>query len=197
MALSNKTNNDITFTVVYDSGERERLQLESEVWHFDEASSVTVSNASFGKVSFSNYVTVEAESAELKRMSEYYENKRFLRHQAQGFEQFVFLKSFAAEENLFLNTVKVVPRWDVSADANVNNRHPLDMVKVKGNKSFQPNSQTLPHVIEDSMKEVLSSNCTTCSPEVLKIVAFLSTGQTSRKVYVKPPKKSSTNSISL
>lgn len=141
-----------TVTIVYNDDVRERLILESKVWRFDKSSSATVINASSGEVRFSDNADGHAELAELNNMSKYFGNKPFLRHQTQGFRQFVILRSYAAEERVFLERDKGVPHCGVPADANTIYILRLYKVKVNDDRFMKLKARTSPHGNEDSTK---------------------------------------------
>lgn len=65
------------------------------------------------------------ETLKIRKMLDYIGTKTFLKHQSQGFEHFVLLKACNAEKAVFPNTVKIVPRGDVSKGANVIYIHAL------------------------------------------------------------------------
>lgn len=186
-------------TVLYDDGEKERLRLGDERWNYEPT------NIS----ALSSFVTnIDQEPIELQRMMDHFRNKPFMRHQAQGFEQFPLVKSYRIEKDTFLKTVYTVPNSEVPLDANVINSHVLYKIKQDYDSSLKLKARIAPHRNEDDLKNVLKSDCTTCPPTGLRIVqpiasllgwklykadvkaAFLQTGTASRDVYVKPPKES-------
>lgn len=58
-------------------------------------------------------------------MEDHFVNRTFLRHQAQGFEQFPLVNSRKTEEETFLKTVNIVPKHSVPHGANVISNHAL------------------------------------------------------------------------
>lgn len=196
-------------TVIYDDGERERLNFDNEIWRNESTTdSVCASSAQVDSVDLDLETVKDIEPMELKKMADYFGNKTFLKHQAQGFEQFVLHKAYDAEEAVFLKTVKIVPRGDVPNGANVINSHTVYKVKSNDDGSFKLKARIAPHGNEDALREQLSSDCATCPPVGLRLVesiaslkgwtlhkadvksAFLQTGPAQRDVYVKPPRES-------
>ena len=93
-----------------------------------------------------------------------------MRHQAQGFEQFVIANAYAAEEEAFLDTVKVIHRDNMPKRANVVNSHTLYRVKMCDDGSLKLKARIAPHVNEDDMRKILSSDRTTCPRAGLRIL---------------------------
>ena len=192
------------FTVLYDDGDRERLNLSEEQWKF-----TSTADASTACVSSHAMSANDIGQEELLRMKKYFGNKPFLKHQAQGFEQFSLVNSYRDEEATFLKTVSVVPRSEVPSDANVINSHVLYKLKDNDDGSLKLKARIAPHGNEDNLKDILASDCSTCPPSGLRILqsvatikkwtiykadaiaAFLQTGKAQRQVYVKPPNESS------
>ena len=61
----------------------------------------------------------------LSTMLEHFGNKSFLKHQAQGFEQFPLVIAYRKEEDTILKTVQPVPKCSVLAGANIISSHTL------------------------------------------------------------------------
>ena len=201
-------------TILYDDGETERLNMDNEDWDYeDQQSTVSASSgairesASTGDSSTEAPLVTDTEPIELKKLLEHFGNKSFLKHQAQGFEQYVIVNAYNAEEENFIKTVKVVSKSDVPEGANVASSHVLYKVKHKDDGSLKLKARIAPHGNEDDMRRILSKDCTTCPPTGLRIVesiaslkgwkikkadvkaAFLQTGAATRDVYVKPPRE--------
>lgn len=138
-------------------------------------------------------------------MLEHFGNKQFMRFQTQGFEKYPLNKAYAIEEEEFLNPVKVISKFEIPKGANVVNSHVLYKIKTKEGGMLKLKSRIATHGNEDDMKNVLSTDCTTCSPTGIRIVestaslygwkvtdadfkaAFIQTGDAMGDVYVKPP----------
>lgn len=144
-------------TVNYDDGDRERLNLSDEIWHFEHSTMSASTSQSVNNQSGVPRV-VDAEPDDLNLMEEHFGNKSFMKHQAQGFEQYTLNKSYDAEETSFLNTVKIVPHSDVPSDANIVNSHVLYKVKNNDDGSLKLKARIAPHCNEDDLKDFLTSD---------------------------------------
>ena len=83
----------MNLSILYDVGESEKLKLYGEMWHYEQSAL----NANTSDVTFAPKV-IENEPLELQKFMEYFGNMPFLRHQAQGFEHYVLIKAYDAEE---------------------------------------------------------------------------------------------------
>lgn len=141
-------------------------------------------------------------------MLEYFGNKPFLRHHAQGFDQFPLVNAYKAEEETFLKTARPVPKDKIPPSSNIISSHTLYKVKMNDDGSLKLKARIAPHGNEDDLKDTLSKDCSTCPPTGLRILesiaslfgwtlykadvkaAFLQTGLAQRDVYVRPPRES-------
>lgn len=155
------------------------------------------------------------EHAVLSKKQDHFGNKTFLRHDAQGFDQFPLVTAFKTEEETFLRTVKQVAKKDVPAGANIISSHTIYKVKQYDDSSLKLKARIAPHGNEDDLKNELHKDCSTCSPTGLRIlesvaslhgwtvykadvtVAVLQTGIAQRDVYARPPKESQTKTTHL
>jgi len=77
--------------VLYDDGEKERLELDNKIWMYE--SSTDAVTASSGAVKSDNLYVTGTETAVLASVVKHFGNEIFLTHQAQGFEQFPLVKA--------------------------------------------------------------------------------------------------------
>ena len=199
-------------TVLYDDGQKERLNMDAELWHFEnETHNVSANSGTMVTAP----VIDDKEPVVLQRMLAHFGNKTFLHHEAQGFEQFALVKAYMHEEDSFTKTVKIVPRDKLPNGANVVNSHVLYKIKKNDDVSLKLKARIAPHGNEDNIKNDLSTDCTTCPPSGLRIVesvaslhgwkvhkadvksAFLQTGAAMRDVFVKPPRESGMRSTHM
>ena len=103
-------------------------------------------------------------------MFDHFGNKTFMRHQAQVFEQHPIVSLYGIEEEKFLKTVKVIALDDFPSDANVINIHVLYQLKKNDYVSLRLKAKISPHGNEEDLKDVLTSDCTTCPPTGLRVV---------------------------
>lgn len=86
--------------LTYDDGDTESLQINNEQWRF------------FSTISGSKIYSLPAlesnEEQQLQKVFEYFGNKPFLRHHAQGFDSALLENAYNIKK-LFLETVKLVP----------------------------------------------------------------------------------------
>ena len=142
-----------------------------------------------------------------KVLQEHFGHKRFLRHQAPGFEQFTLVNAYKVEEETFLKAVRPVTHEHIPAGSNVICSHVLYKVKQNDNGSLKLKARIAPHGNEDDLKNVLSKDCMTCPPTSngfsnhwilflggpcteLKKAAFLQTGEAQRDVCVRSHRES-------
>lgn len=197
---------DGTVTIHYDSGEVE-ADLDMTIVHWNHSEPTLLAAAS-SSLSGGNLQVTSTEAAVLNSMLEQVGNKPFLRHQAQGFDQYSLVNAYAREEETFLKTARPVYQREVPPGANVISSHTLYKLKHNDNNSFRLKARIAPHGNKDALKNVLSTDCSTCPPAVLRVLesiaslfgwklyradvkaAFLQTGAAQRDVYVRPPKES-------
>jgi len=161
---------DGQITVLHDDGEKERLDFGNEIWMYE--SSTDTATASFGVVTSATPCVTGTEPIVLASMVKHFGKKPFLKHQAQGFEQYSLSKAYDAEEETFIKTIKIIPRDDVPADANMVNSHVLYKVKQNEDGSLKLKARITPHGNEDDLKIVLPLDCAICPPTGMRIVSF-------------------------
>jgi len=144
---------DGEITVLYDDGEIERLNFDNEVWRYETSHDAVP--ASSGAVSGGAPKVIDAEPDVLEKMLHNFGNKTFFKHQAQGFEQFPLVKAYDAEEETFIETVKIFARDDVPDHANVINSHFLYKLKQEDDGTLKLKARIAPHGNEDDLKDVL------------------------------------------
>ena len=200
---------DGRLNVHYDDGEKECLDMSAETWKL-----TTTVSANSGTTS-SRTSLLSTEKDVLTSMLQNFGNKPFLKHEAQGFDQFPLFNSYRTEEESFMKTVRPVPIQDVPQYGNIISSHTLYKVKRSDDGSLLLKARIAPHGNEDDLKNVLSKDCSTCPPTGLRIVesiaaikgwtiykadvkaAFLQTGEAHRDVYVRPPRDSKMKSTYL
>lgn len=93
--------------LLYDNGETERFYLNNENWHFSHDK---ILSTSFVKIQSDDEVpkNVDKEPTELDSMKNYFQNKAFMLHQAQGFEKYPVINAYKSEEGSVLKTVKPI-----------------------------------------------------------------------------------------
>ena len=175
--------------------------MSTETWKL----TTTVSTSSGTTSSETSLVSTEKDV--LTSMLQNFENKPFLKHEAQGFDQFPLFNYYRTEEESFMKTFRPVPIQDISPYGNIINNHTLYKVKRNDDGSLLLKARISPHGNEDDLKNVLRKDCSTCPPTGLRIsgsnaalhgwkinkadsrAAFLRTGEAHRDVYVRPPRK--------
>lgn len=65
------------------------------------------------------------EGSVLKDICTYFGNKTFMKHDAQGFDQFPFTNAYKIEEDSLIKTVKEVPKCKIPNDTNRKTCHIL------------------------------------------------------------------------
>lgn len=141
-------------------------------------------------------------------MAEQFGNKPFIKHQAQGFEQFPVINSYNAEEESFLKTVQLPPRSQFPHGANSISSHTLYKVKQNYDVALTLKARIAHHGNEDDLKHLLNKDCPTCPPTGLRVLdsisslcgwtvynadvkaAFLQTRKAYGDVYVRPSRES-------
>lgn len=81
----------------------------------------------------------------LQEMLNYFGNKAFMGHQAQGFPQFALVNAYNAEETIFKKTVKPVHISEIPPDANIISSHVIYKVKMNDDKSLKLKAKIAPH----------------------------------------------------
>ena len=188
--------------IQYDEGDTEQLDMTKEVWSFNDSLQASPCALPSALQVTSNEETV------LTSMRDQFGNKPFLRHQAQGFDQYSLVNAYKAEEETFLKTVRSVTHDKVPKGSNIISSHTLYKVKQNDDGSLKLEARIAPHGNEDDMKNILSKDCRTCPPTGLQILesitsllhwtihradvkaALLQIGEAQRNVYVRPPKES-------
>lgn len=187
------------YTVVYDDNEKEKIDIDKERWRF--AAPLTAAS--------SIPMTLKSSEQELlQSMMKVLGQRPFLLHHAQGFDQSAMVKAYRLEEEQYLRTVKVIPRPQVPADANIIGSHTVYKIKTKDDDSLKLKGRIAPHGNEDSDTIHLRTTCVMCPPLGIRItftvsvtrkwkikrvdaeVAFHQTGAAERQVYVRPPRES-------
>lgn len=110
------------------------------------------------------------EPHELNRMFQFFGNTPFLKFQAQGFEQYVFLSAYKQEQESFLKSVKIVPKESLPEDASIIKSQTLYKIKVNYDATKKLKALVAPHGNEDAMRDELTTDCATCSPVRLRIL---------------------------
>ena len=200
---------DGRLNVHYDDGDVECLNISNERWQF--ANALAASSSTFPE----SLKLTSKENEVLFSMVDYFGNKPFLKHHAQGFDQYPLANAYKLEEESFLKTVRPVPHDKIPAGSNIIRSHTLYKVKQNEDGSLKRKARIAPHGNENDFKNDLSKDCATCPPTGLRILesiaslykwklhkadvkaAFLQTGQAKRDVYVRPPKESSMKSTHL
>ena len=85
-------------------------------------------------------------------MLDHFGNKPFLKHHAQGFDQYPLANAYNEGEETFLKTVSPVTHDEVLPNSNIINRHTLYKVKTNENGSLRLKERTAPHGNEDDMR---------------------------------------------
>lgn len=182
-------------TINYDDSEIETLDMSKETWKLSAASSALSMKIDSNTL----------EQQVLKLYQSLFQNKTFMRHQAQSLEQFPIINAYKAEEETFLKTVTTVPIKTLPQDANIIGSHTIYKVKMNDDKTLKLKARIAPHGNEDDLKHLLTKDCAICPPTGMHILesiaslygwkivrgdvktAFLQTGKPNRDVYVKPP----------
>lgn len=98
---------DGRLNIHYDDGGIENLDMSKEVWKFNDT--ISASSAS----TQTELQVTSTENSVLASMLEHFGNKPFLRHHAQGFDQYLLVNAYKTEEDTFLKTVRPVPHTEV------------------------------------------------------------------------------------
>lgn len=96
----------------------------------------------------------------LQSMVLHFGNKQFLRHQAQGFEQFPLHVFYDKGEAELLKTVEVILVDQVPSTTNVVNSHVIYRFKTDDDKSLLLKGGIAPHGNEEDLNNILSKDCT-------------------------------------
>ena len=185
--------------ISYDDGDTETLTMGDETWRFTPTMTASLIH------SLPSLESNEQEA--LKPIFDFFGNKPFLRHQAQGFDQAVLENAFQSELKSFLETVEQIPWSDVPDGSNIIGSHGIFKMKTNDDGSLKLKARIALHGNEDSQKAEMKTDCCICSPTGIRIVvmvaaffgwclnlldsltAFLQTGDASRLVYVIPRKE--------
>ena len=151
-------------TINYEDGETECLNMTEEEWKYTNTINASSSNIT------TNLEVTCTEQEVLKNMVEHFGNKSFLKHKAQGFDQFSLVNSYKAEEENFLKTFKIVSNREIPDGANIISSYTLYKVKHNDDGSLKLKAPVAPHGNEDAMKDMLGTDCSTCPPTGLRIV---------------------------
>jgi len=149
---------DGRFDVHYDDGDKECL---------GKFSSTVQANTSSVP---SELEVSSTEPTVLSSILEHFGNKSFLKHQAQGFEQFPLINAYQREEGTFLKTARIIPKDKSTSGANIIGSHTLYKVKHNDDGSLKLKARIAPHGNEDDIKHMLNKDCTICPPTGLRIV---------------------------
>lgn len=82
-------------TAPYDDGGNERLNSDSETWLYEDLTNVVT--ASLVTATNNLFCITDAEPAVQESMDDYFKNRAFLKHEAQGFDQFPIVKTYGSE----------------------------------------------------------------------------------------------------
>lgn len=93
--------------------------MNNETWNKLESSSAEI------KMSQPQTDISSTENTVLAKMKTHFGNKVFLRHHAQGFDQFPLTNAYRNEEESFLKTVKQVVKQYVPEKANIISSHTI------------------------------------------------------------------------
>lgn len=108
--------------ITYDDKKVETLTMANETWLNE--SSVHAATGNFSMLP-------SDEHRVLKKIMDIFGNKPFLRHQAQGFDQFPIVNAYQVEDNALKKNVCVVKRCNVPPGSNVTSSHVIYKVKMK------------------------------------------------------------------
>lgn len=125
------------YTVNYDDGEVEILDMQEEIWKYQEGNGSTMAT--------SNLRITSNEQDVLNSMQNIFGNKPFLKYQCQGFEMHPLYNAYKKEEEQFLNIGKVDPVESLPENANVVGSHTLYKLKSNDDKSLALKARIAPH----------------------------------------------------
>lgn len=116
-----------------DDHETESPNMVSETWRFANANTSTVlESKTLVQQAFKNY-------------QDYLNNKPFMKHQAQVFEQFPLAKGYLNEQSDFLKTVAIFPKHFLPADENIIGSHTVYKIKMNDDKSLMLKARIAAH----------------------------------------------------
>lgn len=144
----------------------ETLTISDETWRYQSSLDAALGNFS---------ALPSNEKQILKNIMDSFGNKPFVRHQAQGFEQFPILNAYRVEEEDFKKNVESVKRSCVPPGSNVISSHVIYKVKMNEDGSLKLKALIAPHGNEDSNKDQMCTDCCMCSSLGIRIVISVST----------------------
>lgn len=131
------------YVVIYVGEKVKSLDLCEQQWRFAATALDNIDN-------FPTLPSCEQEM--LLNMLILFANKSFMRHEAQGFEQFPMVIAYQCKEESFLKTVRCFDRKCVPHNANITTSHVLYNIKTDDNNSIELEARIEPHGNEDSGK---------------------------------------------
>lgn len=114
------------------------------------------------------------EPLELRTFTDHFENKVFMRHEAQSVEQYILNNLYLTEEEVFVKNVQPVLQKDVPNDANAVYSHVVHKVKRNNDGGMKLGRRIAPHAYKDNVKYILTKDCTVCLPTCLRVVESIS-----------------------
>lgn len=152
-------------TIHYDNGDIEaNVDMTVAQWNYSDTIAANSSTVS------ADLAVSSTEQKVLSAMNEHFGNKPFMKHQAQGFEQYPLVNSYAIEEKTFLKTARSLYHRYVPDGANVIISHTLYKVKHNNDGTLKLKARKAPHGNEDDPKHLLSKDCSMCPPTGLCIL---------------------------
>lgn len=100
----------------------------------------------------------------LAPMLQFFGNRSFMRHEAQGFPEDVIYNAFDKDEHVCKRTVQQVPLADVLDRANILASHTIYKVKFCDDSSLQLKARIVPHGNERDLHGEHRNDCAMCSP---------------------------------
>lgn len=120
----NVSHTDGYFTIHYDDGDIERLNMKEEIWLRDSQ----FLNVRQSCIASTPSLT-DAEPHDFALLIGQFCNKAFLKHEALGFPQYAMHKAYQCEEKVFSENVRIVPKHKVPLGANIVNSQVIYNVK--------------------------------------------------------------------
>ena len=203
-------NDDGNYMVLYDDEETETVKITDEQWRYEAdvpQENLGTDTLQGGALEVVKTLTSNHQEV-IQSMMDKLGQRPFMYHHAQGFDQSAMIKSYDAEEEKYISTVKRVPRRKVPRDANIVSSHVVYRIKVEDDDSLRLKARIAPHGNEDSDIENLKTDCCMCPPSGIRVItvtatvrtwrivkidvemAFHQSGKAERNVYVIPPKDS-------
>lgn len=203
---------DNIHTIHYEDADIEHVNMENEQWTYQNTVDNGIANGN------STSLTVDSNENEvLKELFGFFENKPFLKHHSQGFQQFPLVNAYKKEEEQFIKTVRIIT-IDYLKDKtvlNIINSHTLYKFKQTDEGELKLKARIALCGNEDNLKHFLTTDCTVFPPSGLQIFesiaarfgwivkrsyvegAFLKTGNAEREVIVRPARESKMRSTDL